>query len=363
MFPIAATISKNDGVDVSPPCRAAWGPATVLSWRGCMGAGRPPAWHAPAASSGAPVCIPSPLAPHPLPLLPFPAACPTDLPAVLCHHAGSLICLHEQLRVPGAGQAMRRHLAPPGDGAPTGGALPCVRTMPLPGMCATAATCCRLTLPCCLQTNLMALAAGGHSSRDFLKFGSPMQIVLVRLGWAVLLPTIFELGIGLGGSACMMHPTRRHTKRCCLTSWLPAPRVPCRRWCPLSPSSCTAAGATSGWSQACPGWWCSLLPKFRSSWGSTAQRRPPSLLAEPALVLHCDAAVPPRLYLNRTYTLHPELCTQTDGATLCCYRCVFFIFTPAPCRLHRPTGAAPCTPFCLNLMSSPLSLHLVDSGF
>ena len=24
----------------------------------------------------------------------------------------------------------------------------------------------------------MALAAGGHSSRDFLKFGSPMQIVL-----------------------------------------------------------------------------------------------------------------------------------------------------------------------------------------
>lgn len=28
------------------------------------------------------------------------------------------------------------------------------------------------------QTNLMALAAGGHSSRDFLKFGSPMQIVL-----------------------------------------------------------------------------------------------------------------------------------------------------------------------------------------
>ena len=28
------------------------------------------------------------------------------------------------------------------------------------------------------QTNLMALAAGGHSSRDFLKFGSPMQVVL-----------------------------------------------------------------------------------------------------------------------------------------------------------------------------------------
>lgn len=26
------------------------------------------------------------------------------------------------------------------------------------------------------QTNLMALAAGGHSSRDFLKFGSPMQV-------------------------------------------------------------------------------------------------------------------------------------------------------------------------------------------
>jgi di/tricarboxylate transporter len=28
------------------------------------------------------------------------------------------------------------------------------------------------------QTNLMALAAGGHSSRDFLRFGTPMQIVL-----------------------------------------------------------------------------------------------------------------------------------------------------------------------------------------
>lgn len=28
------------------------------------------------------------------------------------------------------------------------------------------------------QTNLMALAAGGHSSRDFLKFGTPMQLVL-----------------------------------------------------------------------------------------------------------------------------------------------------------------------------------------
>ncbi|EFN59045.1 hypothetical protein CHLNCDRAFT_56692 [Chlorella variabilis] len=28
------------------------------------------------------------------------------------------------------------------------------------------------------QTNLMALAAGGHSSRDFLKFGTPMQVVL-----------------------------------------------------------------------------------------------------------------------------------------------------------------------------------------
>jgi di/tricarboxylate transporter len=26
------------------------------------------------------------------------------------------------------------------------------------------------------QTNLMALAAAGHSSRDFLKFGGPMQV-------------------------------------------------------------------------------------------------------------------------------------------------------------------------------------------
>lgn len=60
-------------------------------------------------------------------------------------------------------------------------------------------------LPCCspthrvppcspLQTNLMALAAGGHSSRDFLRFGTPMQIVLVS--WAsTLLPPAVQLPV------------------------------------------------------------------------------------------------------------------------------------------------------------------------
>jgi di/tricarboxylate transporter len=37
------------------------------------------------------------------------------------------------------------------------------------------------------QTNLMALATGGHSSKDFLKFGSPMQLVLAVVSIAVLL--------------------------------------------------------------------------------------------------------------------------------------------------------------------------------
>jgi di/tricarboxylate transporter len=37
------------------------------------------------------------------------------------------------------------------------------------------------------QTNLMALAAGGHSSRDFLKFGTPMQIVLAVVSIASLI--------------------------------------------------------------------------------------------------------------------------------------------------------------------------------
>eukprot|EP00890_Picochlorum_soloecismus_P001706 jgi/Picsp_1/2536/NSC_00767-R1_sodium sulfate co-transporter len=37
------------------------------------------------------------------------------------------------------------------------------------------------------QTNLLALAAGGHSSRDFLKFGSPMQIVLAVVSIATLI--------------------------------------------------------------------------------------------------------------------------------------------------------------------------------
>lgn len=31
---------------------------------------------------------------------------------------------------------------------------------------------------CRYQTNLMSLAAGGYSSRDFLKFGTPMQFVV-----------------------------------------------------------------------------------------------------------------------------------------------------------------------------------------
>lgn len=37
------------------------------------------------------------------------------------------------------------------------------------------------------QTNLMALAAGGHSSRDFLKFGTPMQLVLAVVSIASLI--------------------------------------------------------------------------------------------------------------------------------------------------------------------------------
>jgi len=37
------------------------------------------------------------------------------------------------------------------------------------------------------QTNLLALAAGGHSSRDFLKFGTPMQIVLAVVSIATLI--------------------------------------------------------------------------------------------------------------------------------------------------------------------------------
>jgi di/tricarboxylate transporter len=37
------------------------------------------------------------------------------------------------------------------------------------------------------QTNLLALSAGGHSSRDFLKFGSPMQIILAVVSIASLI--------------------------------------------------------------------------------------------------------------------------------------------------------------------------------
>lgn len=37
------------------------------------------------------------------------------------------------------------------------------------------------------QTNLMAMAAGGHSSRDFLKFGTPMQVVLAVVSIASLI--------------------------------------------------------------------------------------------------------------------------------------------------------------------------------
>lgn len=54
------------------------------------------------------------------------------------------------------------------------------------------------------QTNLMALAAGGHSSRDFLRFGTPMQIVLVS-----------GAGTGLAcvnGIACM--PVKHACWRC-----------------------------------------------------------------------------------------------------------------------------------------------------
>lgn len=36
------------------------------------------------------------------------------------------------------------------------------------------------------QTNLMAMAAGGHSSRDFLKIGTPMQVVLAAVSIASL---------------------------------------------------------------------------------------------------------------------------------------------------------------------------------
>lgn len=47
---------------------------------------------------------------------------------------------------------------------------------------------CPAAAACLAQTNLMALAAGGHSSRDFLKFGTPMQLVLVSRSqaWGLL---------------------------------------------------------------------------------------------------------------------------------------------------------------------------------
>jgi di/tricarboxylate transporter len=37
------------------------------------------------------------------------------------------------------------------------------------------------------QTNLLALGAGGHSSRDFLKFGTPLQLLLAVVSIASLL--------------------------------------------------------------------------------------------------------------------------------------------------------------------------------
>jgi hypothetical protein len=37
------------------------------------------------------------------------------------------------------------------------------------------------------QTNLMALAAGGHSSRDFLRFGTPMQVLLAVISIGALI--------------------------------------------------------------------------------------------------------------------------------------------------------------------------------
>ncbi len=61
------------------------------------------------------------------------------------------------------------------------------------------ASCPRPLLPSSPQTNLMALAAGGHSSRDFLKFGTPMQLVLVRpAAWQSNGPGGCG-GVGVGG--------------------------------------------------------------------------------------------------------------------------------------------------------------------
>ena len=59
MFPIAATISKNDGVDVSVLCTAALGPAALPGRRGCAAASSSPC---PRLSL---TLLPSPAAPPP----------------------------------------------------------------------------------------------------------------------------------------------------------------------------------------------------------------------------------------------------------------------------------------------------------
>jgi hypothetical protein len=61
---------------------------------------------------------------------------------------------------------------------------------------------------CRYQTNLMALAAGGHSTRDFLKFGTPMQIVLAVVSILVLSVDwkIVWLVTGVAGSVILGAP-------------------------------------------------------------------------------------------------------------------------------------------------------------
>ena len=87
MFPIAATISKNDNVDVSGEVVSAAAAASVGN-----GARRGMSTSADTARA---LIVLDPCCP----------CCPTDLPTVLRDHAGCKLCLHEQLRLPGVDQA------------------------------------------------------------------------------------------------------------------------------------------------------------------------------------------------------------------------------------------------------------------
>jgi fumarate reductase subunit C len=161
MFPIAATISKNDGVDVS----AGWG-VLRSRWQS-----KPPPRHPR----------------HTLLSKSLHTDC-SPLRTVMQIYLLSYAIMLGASSVFMSSFGYQVHLRATACAA-------CDSCLQDPGpntkcfhMCCWLIPCTRLTCdPCCctcgaavlaVQTNLMALAAGGHSSRDFLKFGSPMQIVL-----------------------------------------------------------------------------------------------------------------------------------------------------------------------------------------